>query len=51
MSSTGFHYNFLANSFSKDGKRFTLVFTGTGNADALNLVDGTFGSEERRLSA
>ena len=42
VSSTGFHYNFLANSFSKDGKRFTLVFTGTGNADALNLVDGMF---------
>ncbi len=42
VSSTGFHYDFLANSFSKDGKRFTLVFTGSGNADALNLVDGSF---------
>ncbi len=42
VPSTGFHYDFLANSFSKNGKRFTLVFTGTGNADALNLVDGSF---------
>jgi hypothetical protein len=42
VRSTAFYYNFLADSFSKSGKRFTLVFTGTGNADALNLVDGSF---------
>ena len=38
----GSHYDFLPNAFSTDGKRFTLVFAGTGNADALNLVDGSF---------
>jgi hypothetical protein len=37
-----FHYNFLANSLSADGRRFTLVFAGAGDGDALNLVDGTF---------
>src|SRR4051794_24768826 len=42
VQSTAFYYNFLADSFSENGKGFTLVFTGTGNADALNLVDGSF---------
>jgi hypothetical protein len=38
----GFYFNFLANSFSGDGRRFTLVFTGKGRLDSLNLVDGSF---------
>ena len=38
----GFYFNFLANSFSSDGRRFTLVFTGKGRLDSLNLVDGSF---------
>ncbi len=38
----GFYFNFLANSFSGDGRRFTLVFTGKGDLDSLNLVDGSF---------
>src|SRR4051794_7101587 len=42
IETTAFHYDFLPNAFSTDGKRFTLVFSGTGNADALNLVDGSF---------
>ncbi len=42
VQTTGFYFNFLPNSFSGDGKSFTLVFTGRGNADALLLVDGRF---------
>ena len=42
VPNTVFFYDFLANSFSPDGKGFTLIFTGTGKADALNLVDGSF---------
>jgi hypothetical protein len=42
VQTTAFHYNLLPNSLSADGKRFTLAFTGTGNADALLLVDGSF---------
>ncbi len=38
----GFYFDFLANSFSGDGRRFTLVFTGKGDLDSLNLVDGSF---------
>lgn len=37
----GFYFNFLANSFSGDGRRFTLVFTGKGGLDSLNMVDGS----------
>lgn len=37
-----FYYSFLANSFSADGTRFTLVLTGSNSADAMILVDGSF---------
>src|SRR3954452_5436487 len=37
-----FYFNILPNSFSRDGQRFTLAFTGVGDGDALNLVDGSF---------
>ena len=39
---SGFFHNFLANSFSEDGTRFTLAYTGGGRNDALVLVDGAF---------
>ena len=42
VETRSFHYSFLPNSLSADGKRFTLAFTGAGNGDALNLVDGVF---------
>src|SRR3954454_748274 len=35
-----FYANILPNTLSADGKGFTLAFTGTGDGDALNLVDG-----------
>lgn len=42
VQTTGFYFTFLPNSFSGDGRSFTLVFTGRGNADALLLIDGRF---------
>jgi hypothetical protein len=47
IQQTTFHYDLLPNSLSADGKRFTLAFTGTGNADALLLVNGSFGTSGR----
>src|SRR3954447_3823994 len=35
-----FYANILPNTLSADGKGLTLAFTGTGDGDALNLVDG-----------
>jgi hypothetical protein len=43
LKPTQYLYNFLANSFSDDGRRFTLVFTGQRTpADSINLVSGSF---------
>jgi Autotransporter beta-domain len=54
VQSRAFHFNILPNSFSRDGKHFTLAFTGVGDGDALNLVDGSFapgGKSAREASA
>ena len=42
LAPTQYLYNFLAGSFSADGERFTLVFTGQRTPqDSINLVSGS----------
>jgi hypothetical protein len=42
VPANSFFYNFLADSFSTDGTRFTLLFSGHKPIDGLNMVDGRF---------
>jgi hypothetical protein len=46
----GFHLGFLANSFSKNGRKFTLTYTGIGK-DSLILVDGKFVKAQGKAAA
>lgn len=42
VAATAFVANFMANSFSSDGRAFTFIFTGKDSNDALNVLDGRF---------
>lgn len=42
IPATAFFFNFLPNSFSADGREFTLVFSGNQDLDGVEVLDGRF---------
>jgi len=46
IQKTAFYWNFSNKWLSSDGKDFVMVFTGIGENDSFNTVEGTFGLSE-----